>query len=113
VTAVNLSPAAVEAIAQRVVELLAGDSPRSSEGLVTAAEVARRFGVSRDYVYDHAANLGAVRMGDGPKARLRFDPQLVAERLGAEKAPAGKPRPRPRRRPSAAPVDLLPIRGRS
>lgn len=26
-----------------------------------------------DYVYAHAAELGAMRLGSGPKARIRFD----------------------------------------
>jgi hypothetical protein len=114
-TGVDLNPAAIEAIARRVAELLAaersGDSPE--QVLVTAAEIARRFGVSRDTAYAKADEWGAIRLGDGPKARLRFDPQLVAERLGTEKAPAAKPRPRSHRRPSTAPTELLPIRGRS
>jgi len=29
--------------------------------------------VSLDYVYAHATELGAMRLGPGPKARIRFD----------------------------------------
>jgi hypothetical protein len=77
--------------------------------LVDAAEIARRFGVSRDFVYDHADELGALRLGVGPKARLRFDPARVGSVLRALPEKAVKPRRRPRRgqRNSA----LLPIRG--
>jgi len=40
--------------------------------LVDAASVAEHLGVSRDYVYEHADDLGARRLGSGPRARLRF-----------------------------------------
>jgi len=46
----------------------------SATGLVDAAELARLMGVSRDHVYRRSAELGAVRLGTGPRARLRFDP---------------------------------------
>jgi hypothetical protein len=41
--------------------------------LVDASALAEALGVSRDYVYEHADQLGAVQLGDGPKARKRFD----------------------------------------
>ena len=50
---------------------------------LTAAEVAEWWGVERSWVYDHAAELGVRRLGSGPRPRLRFDPEEVAERLGA------------------------------
>jgi hypothetical protein len=115
---VDLNPAAVEAIARRVAELLADERPGDSpEVLVSATEIARRFGVSRDTVYAKADEWGAVRLGTGPKARLRFDPQVVAERLGKGSGDSPEPiheprRRRPGRRPAAT-ADLLPIRGRA
>ncbi|HEX5374631.1 MAG TPA: hypothetical protein VFW48_00570 [Solirubrobacterales bacterium] len=107
-SAVHLDDASVEAVAHRVAELLRGESTAGE--LVDVAEVARRFGVSRDYVYEHADDLGAVRLGDGPKARLRFDPETVAGRLGAS---SPEPSPRPQRRPRRGTkrVDLLPVHG--
>jgi hypothetical protein len=102
-----LDTATVEAIAQRVADLLRDD--RLGSDHIDAAEVARRFGVSREYVYAHADELGAVRLGDGDKPRLRFDPATVFERLAARPAPsAAPPRATPRRRRAGA--DLLPIR---
>lgn len=104
---IRLDPATIDAIAERVVELL-HDQGAAGDELVDAAEIARRFGVSRDYVYERAQDFGAVRLGDGPKARLRFDPDRVAEALNTPPAP--KPRrvkPRQRRR---ADVELLPIK---
>src|SRR6266571_4338030 len=41
--------------------------------LVDAATVARYLGCGRDWVYSHADQLGARRLGAGAKPRLRFD----------------------------------------
>ena len=68
----------VEAIAQRVAELL---RPRVAIGRVGVDDVVARFSVSRSYVYEHAEALGAIRLGEGPKARLRFDLEQVAQAL--------------------------------
>ena len=66
--------------------------------LLTAAQVASRFGVARSWVYAHAHELGAIRLGNGPRPRLRFDPAIVEQVLN----------PRPL---AAAPAaELLPIR---
>ena len=49
--------------------------------LLTAAEVAKQYGLSRGWVYRHARELGGQRMGTGPKARLRFRARDVQVRL--------------------------------
>jgi hypothetical protein len=67
----------VDAIAERVVELLSADDVSAGPSLVSAAEVARELGVGRQWVYEHAEQLGARRLGDGPRARLRFDLETV------------------------------------
>ncbi len=119
----HLDPASVDAIARRVAELL-GEALRSgcarSQELVDAGEISRRFGVSRNWAYENAAELRAIRLGSGPKARLRFDPAIVSERLNACSASKGsapaenaalEPKtPRRRRRVSGAKRDLLPIK---
>ena len=102
----------VEAIAQRVAELV---PPPST--WVDAQAVAAALGVDRDWVYAHARALGVVRLGPGPKSRMRFDLAVVRERLVAlaEIAPVAGSEPRPRlRRPrqSAIPGVKL-IQGRS
>ena len=61
-----------EAVAARVVELLEGKERRSAWGLATVADVADQLGVHRSWVYAHADELGAIRLGEG-EARLRFD----------------------------------------
>jgi len=68
---VRLDAATIEAIAQRVTELLR--SAPNGRTLVDAATVANALGVSRDCVYTYAAELGGERIGNGPRGRLRFD----------------------------------------
>lgn len=86
-------------------------------GLVDAATVADKLGVSRDYVHDRAAELGAIRLGSGPKARLRFDLERVLAAVAVDRPPAAPARARarvgPRRQLASARVPLLPIRGRA
>jgi hypothetical protein len=82
---------------------------------VDAATLARALGVDRSFVYRHAAELGAVRIG-GPQGRLRFDPQAARSAsacsaggrsqgrdASAEAKSAPKPRPGRRRSPNGAP----------
>jgi hypothetical protein len=62
----------VEAIADRVAGRLA-DSAREPIRLYDTRAVARMLAVSEDWVRDHAAKLGAIRVGDSPRGPLRFD----------------------------------------
>lgn len=100
----------IEAVATRVAELLSTE--RTETEFVDAAEIARRFGVSRDFVYAHAEDLGGLRLGGGPNARLRFSPKEVRARLCA-RAPEQLPEPPKRRRTTGRPDALLPIHGRT
>jgi hypothetical protein len=100
----------IEAIARRVAEVLGEErSPVGTEvDLIDAAAVARRLGISRATVYAKAEQLGAIRLGEGKRARLRFDPT----RLPVQLASGPSARSRPRRRRSARPrqkTPLLPI----
>lgn len=110
IAAVSLDDASVNAIAERVAELLRGE-PIGGD-LVDATEVARRFSVSRDYVYEHADELGAVRLGDGSRARLRFDPVTVRKRLTHTTVQTYEPQP-DNRSPvrCKGSIDLLPVKG--
>jgi hypothetical protein len=49
--------------------------------LLTPRQVADRLGLTRTWVYLHADELGAIRVGGGPKARLRFRPDVVDQAL--------------------------------
>lgn len=64
-TRIKLDPQTIEAIARRVVEILERCGLQQRE-LVDAVELARRFGMERSWVYSHAIELGAVKLGNGP-----------------------------------------------
>jgi hypothetical protein len=67
-------------LALRVADLLRADATASEpHGLVDATELARTLRVDRSYVYAHAEELGAVRLGGGSKPRLRFDLEASLE----------------------------------
>jgi hypothetical protein len=106
--------AATEQIAQRVAELVA-DRIREPLRLLDTRTVARTLAVSEEWVREHAAELGAIRVGDGPKGALRFDAARV--RAALERRRLGRPKDRQRRRsdqrrrslglvPSAVPADV-------
>lgn len=87
--------------------------------LLTAHEIAEALGVTRAWVYSHAQELGAIRLGTGPKPRLRFEVDLVAERLAArsvsEQSELQGPAPQrasrsPRVSRTGSSTDLLPIK---
>jgi hypothetical protein len=86
----RLAPESVEAIASRTAELLRGEAEQQpSKRLISAAKVAETWGVDRSWVYAHARQLGARRLGAGKRPRLRFDPDEVAERIMALAGAAG------------------------
>jgi predicted DNA-binding transcriptional regulator AlpA len=100
-----------DAVADRVAQRLREQPPTR---FVDAAALARVLGVKRSWVYEHAGELGAVRLG-GPQGRLRFDLATVDERLARQPMDAtpGTARRAPRRpRPRAGkqPAPLLPYR---
>jgi hypothetical protein len=100
----------IEAVAARVVELLLEQTALAGR-YVDAAALARALGVDRDWVYSRARELGAVRLGDGPKARLRFDlarvERLLRDSGTAPQAP--KPRPIRARNQRGQTVELIPF----
>jgi len=122
--AAELTPEAIEQIAHRVAELLrhdpsdgAASTPGMSARLVDASQLARQLGLTRAWVYEHANELGAITLGDGPRPRLRFDPEIAAQALHArQRTEPARPQPasdatrpgRPRRRPPST-VPLLPV----
>jgi hypothetical protein len=120
---VTLDDDDLEAIAARVAELLAGDRAarlREPVGLVDAREVARALGVKTSWVYAHKDELGAVTLGTGPRARLRFDLERATQLVrrggvtskAAERTSPGRPR-RGRPRKARLPDGVELIRGRS
>jgi hypothetical protein len=109
----------VEEIALRVVELL--EQRQGVPSWLSADQVADVLGVERGFVYEHAADLGGRRLGDGPRARLRFRLKDIEAALpclssrGPEKRVTRLSEPKHRRRRAAGSgtgTTLLPIRGR-
>ena len=87
-----LSAEDVEAVARRTVELLRGERP-TTFSLVDARELSTLLGVSVDYVYGHSTQLGAVRLGSGRRARIRFDVEAARRALDeSRRRPPGRPR---------------------
>jgi hypothetical protein len=107
-------------LAERLAVRLSGLASTRAEPLVDAAEIARLHGKTRSWVYEHAGELGAVRLGSGRRPRLGFSPARVAASLEKVDEPApmklpqtAKPRrarrPRTGRTPSGA--ELLRVGG--
>jgi len=108
-----MSDADVERIAARVAELVGSATRAGEQEWVTAGVIAKRFGISRSWVYANADALGALRIGHGPNGRLRFDPRLVRERIQAIGPPSPVPgRRRSKRAGRSDGADLLSIRKR-
>jgi hypothetical protein len=78
-----------------VVERTAGPGAR----VLDVGDVAKLLGRRPSWVYAHAAELGAFRFGNGPKARLGFDLAGV-ERWKRDRQIRTAEGPRPRRRRS-------------
>lgn len=121
-TAAEIAPENIERIAQRVAQLLhheqADHTPDPAHaGLVDASRLAKHLGLTRAWVYEHAHELGAIRVGSGPRARLRFDlatsTAALAARASENQRPAPEPtstrRPRQRPRTSRPSAPLLPV----
>lgn len=80
--------------------------------LVDAATLAQILGTTRSWVYENAELLGAHRLGDGDRPRLRFDVDRARAALAGRKEPVAAIDHSTRlahRRTGTAP--LLPIRG--
>jgi hypothetical protein len=87
-------------LAERLAVRLSGLAPARAEPLVDAAEIARLHGKTRSWVYEHAGELGAVRLGSGRRPRLGFSTARVAAALEKVDKPATRllPEPPPPRR---------------
>ena len=83
----------LDTLADRLADRLAARlSPVApAEALIDAREVARRTGKTRRWVYEHARELGAVPLGTGPRPRLGFSPDVIAQLKAAPKTPVAVP----------------------
>lgn len=83
-SAERMHPADLERLADLVAERLAvALQPNPEPLLLTAQQVADRFGLSAEWVRNNAADLGVLRLGDGPRPRLRFEAEVVLAALTA------------------------------
>jgi predicted DNA-binding transcriptional regulator AlpA len=102
-----------DVIVQRLLDAIRAEglNPRASEpeALLDANEVADRLRMSREWVYEHAEELGVSRMGDGPRPRLRFPPHVVEARR-VKPSPSDEAAARRAQRKANA-SGLIPIRG--
>jgi hypothetical protein len=62
-------------------------------------------------VYENANRLGAERLSDSPRARLRFDAAKVATFVATASSPSRPKRAKPRKTRRTKPVQLLPVAG--
>jgi hypothetical protein len=77
-----------------VVQRTAGPGAR----VLDVGDVAKLLGRRPAWVYAHAAELGAFRFGNGPKARLGFDLASLERWKRDRQIRTAEPEPRPRRR---------------
>jgi hypothetical protein len=89
-----LHPVVIDAVARRMLELARENGtptePDHPPDLLTVAEVADRLKMTPKWVYAHQRRLGVIKLGDGPKARLRFDPRIVDAQLKPEDHPSSE-----------------------
>jgi hypothetical protein len=104
---IHLDDDQLERLADLIAERLR-DVPPARGPLVDARELARLLGVSRSSVYEHARDLGAIRIG-GERGRLRFDPAIAmrVEQPVPADAPASRPSDPPTSKRRASPRRAL------
>jgi hypothetical protein len=126
--ATRLGPQLVEIVEANRSELISHERPRAAsigesskaespeDALWTAGRVAAHYDVAVRFIYQHADDLGCVRLGAGARPRLRFDPDVVRERwprVGGALPELGPtrlrstPRSEPSRRRRPASFELL------
>lgn len=110
----------IRALAEAVADVLeerglVGHIEPTPGRVLKVADVADLLGRSRPWVYEHAAELGAFRYGNGPKARIGFDLETIERwkrerQISQSSTPARPARRRGRARKSAVPaaVNLIP-----
>ncbi len=92
-----IAEAIADVLAERGLVVYAG--PSGSARVLNAREVSKLLGRSAPWVYAHATELGAIRMGNGPKARIGFDLASIEQWKRDNQIRPPQPRKPPRRRP--------------
>lgn len=106
---------ALEQLVERHERAGSGATAGVAAPLVDAATLGRELGVSRQFVYDHAEELGVLRLGSGSRPRLRFDLEVAKrscrQSFTGTTSPAATAQTAGARSRRASRPDLLPIRG--
>jgi hypothetical protein len=102
--------ALADLVANRVAEQLSPGA-RSAGGLVDAKTLAQLLGVSRDFVYERAAELGGVKLGTGSRAPWRFNVDRARAALTSSERPAPARRRRVRRTTTTNGTPLMAYEG--
>ena len=115
-TAAESLLATVRQIDAKLDLLLADRGVAPPSRLLSAGELAARLGSLRDWVYNHAGELGAVPLSEGARPRLGFDwsevLRCLQERAAKRSASTVEPkRTKPRKRTPPSGVPLLEVRG--
>jgi hypothetical protein len=105
-----MDSASLHELAREVAKLIGRGN--AVDELLTARQVAARLNVDRGWVYSHAQELGVIRLGDGPRPRLRFDPAVVAQRVASRPAPPAVPQHPSQPRGGAPLLPIKPSRAR-
>lgn len=116
---VAIDPVSIEALAEAVTRHLAAASGPPTARLLQTRELAAALGRTPGWVRSHASELGAIRLGEGPKPRLLFELEVARERLASCSAPressgsqTGMQKPSSRRgtrRAMGTSAELLPV----
>jgi hypothetical protein len=107
---------------ESLVDLIAGrlrDIMQGPVELLDSAQLARRLGCSRQFVYDHAFELGGVKLGsrwafEWPAAwqRVSEKDRSLSERSEHPETPVTTGQSRRRcKRPAGTQIPLLPVKG--
>ncbi|MFY9488859.1 MAG: hypothetical protein WAP35_09230 [Solirubrobacterales bacterium] len=108
-----LTDADVRALAVAVADAVA---QRPACRFTDVAGVAAYTGLGDSWIRANADALGVIRVGDGPRPRLRFDLHAVDEYMkrgitGQTSQPAKPQRKAKRRKSKGSGPELLPVRG--
>jgi hypothetical protein len=99
--AASIAPIVALEVAREVIGRIGAQQERE---FLDASELARVLGVERDWIYEHQEQLGAIRLSNGRRPRLRFeltravgalDELPAAGRARLASAPPRTPVPRP------------------
>jgi hypothetical protein len=88
-SAITLTDEQLDRLADRLAIRLAAVKP-AVQAMLTVDDICATLRVSRAWVYENASRLGGVKLGNGQRAPLRFDP-IEVRRLLEPLSPGDQP----------------------